>query len=295
MKVSKYAMLMIALIITLVCTTVVSAYSTMVISIAETTAYAGETVIVPVTLSDNTGFVSASFYIEYDDSILTLLGVNEKSLINGAAHTTQFTSPYILSWENDLRTSNYTVNGTLVELVFTVSSFADPGDYNIRISTPTHGILNNDGVDVDCSFSMGTITVISEDCSHEWNNWAKASRTRHKRSCDLCGEVEYDSHSWDDGEVTKEPTVDSSGITTYTCSICSATKAEAIPPLPTPTIPGDISGDGVLDYFDVTALYAAYQSGEVDAEIMDVNHDGVVDYYDVSKLYAAFRGTATLT
>ena len=64
---------------------------------------------------------------------------------------------------------------------------------------------------------------------------------------------------------------------------------------PKPTIPGDISGDGVLDYFDVTALYAAYQSGEVDTEVMDVNHDGVVDYYDVSKLYAAFRGTATLT
>ena len=64
---------------------------------------------------------------------------------------------------------------------------------------------------------------------------------------------------------------------------------------PKPTIPGDISGDGVLDYFDVTALYAAYQSGEVDTDVMDVNHDGVVDYYDVSKLYAAFRGTATLT
>ena len=63
---------------------------------------------------------------------------------------------------------------------------------------------------------------------------------------------------------------------------------------PKPTIPGDISGDGVLDYFDVTALYAAYQSGEVDAEVMDVNHDGVVDYYDVSKLYAAFRGTAVM-
>lgn len=64
---------------------------------------------------------------------------------------------------------------------------------------------------------------------------------------------------------------------------------------PNPTVPGDISGDGVLDYFDVTALYAAYQSGEVDTEVMDVNHDGIVDYYDVSKLYAAFRGTATLT
>lgn len=64
---------------------------------------------------------------------------------------------------------------------------------------------------------------------------------------------------------------------------------------PNPTVPGDLTGDGVLDYFDVSAIYAAYQSGEVDADTMDVNNDGVVDYYDVSKLYAAFRGTATLT
>ena len=139
------------------------------------------------------------------------------------------------------------------------------------------------------------ITVLDEECSHDWNNWAKASRSRHKRSCDLCGEVEYDSHSWDDGEVTKEPTEDSSGITTYTCSTCNATKTEAISPISKPTVPGDINGDGVLDYFDISKLYAAYQSGEVDADTMDVNNDGVVDYYDVSKLYAAFRGTATLT
>ncbi len=60
-------------------------------------------------------------------------------------------------------------------------------------------------------------------------------------------------------------------------------------------VPGDINGDGVFDYYDVTELYAAYQSGEVDADTMDVNNDGVVDYYDVAKLYAAYRGTATLT
>lgn len=61
-----------------------------------------------------------------------------------------------------------------------------------------------------------------------------------------------------------------------------------------PTVPGDIDGNGVLDYFDVSTLYAAYLSGEVDPATMDVNNDGVVDYYDVAKLYAAFRGTVSL-
>ena len=61
-----------------------------------------------------------------------------------------------------------------------------------------------------------------------------------------------------------------------------------------PTVPGDIDGNGVLDYFDVSTLYAAYLSGEVDPATMNVNNDGVVDYYDVAKLYAAFRGTVSL-
>ena len=61
---------------------------------------------------------------------------------------------------------------------------------------------------------------------------------------------------------------------------------------PKPTIPGDISGDGVLDYFDVTTLYAAYQSGDVDTELMYLNHHHIADYYDLSNLYSAFRSTA---
>ncbi len=62
----------------------------------------------------------------------------------------------------------------------------------------------------------------------------------------------------------------------------------------TTTVPGDLDGNGTVDYFDVSALYAAYLSEEVDAEIMDINGDGVVDYFDVARLYAAFRGTISL-
>ena len=144
----KYMILMLILFLLLACTLLVSAASAMKCTPSNVTAHTGDMVIIPVNISSNTGFVSASLIVEYDDSVFTLTGVNDRSLINGAAHTTRFSSPYILSWENDLRTSNYTANGTLVELVFTVSSFAEPGDYNIRVSTPTHGILNHEGSDV---------------------------------------------------------------------------------------------------------------------------------------------------
>ena len=38
-------------------------------------------------------------------------------------------------------------------------------------------------------------------------------------------------HSWNEGEVTTEPTVDAEGVLTYTCSVCGETKTEVIPVL----------------------------------------------------------------
>lgn len=39
---------------------------------------------------------------------------------------------------------------------------------------------------------------------------------------------EYCDHVWDDGEVTKEPSCESDGVRTYTCTLCKTTKTEKI-------------------------------------------------------------------
>ena len=39
------------------------------------------------------------------------------------------------------------------------------------------------------------------------------------------------SHSWDAGKVTKQPTATEEGVKTHTCTVCGATKTEAIPKL----------------------------------------------------------------
>lgn len=39
------------------------------------------------------------------------------------------------------------------------------------------------------------------------------------------------NHTWDDGVVTTEPTEDSKGVKTFTCTVCGATKTEEIPEL----------------------------------------------------------------
>ena len=54
-------------------------------------------------------------------------------------------------------------------------------------------------------------------------------------SCSVCGtvikaqeEIPAKGHSWNEGEITTSPTCENAGIKTYTCTVCNATKTEAI-------------------------------------------------------------------
>ena len=54
-------------------------------------------------------------------------------------------------------------------------------------------------------------------------------------SCSVCGtvikaqeEIPAKGHSWDEGKVTTDPTCENAGVKTYTCTVCKATKTEAI-------------------------------------------------------------------
>ena len=53
--------------------------------------------------------------------------------------------------------------------------------------------------------------------------------------CKVCGEVQKTGasipakgHSWNEGEITTAPTCENAGVKTYTCTVCNATKTEAI-------------------------------------------------------------------
>ena len=54
-------------------------------------------------------------------------------------------------------------------------------------------------------------------------------------SCSVCGtvikaqeEIPAKGHSWNEGEITISPTCENAGVKTYTCTVCNATKTEAI-------------------------------------------------------------------
>ena len=87
--------------------------------------------------------------------------------------------------------------------------------------------------------TYGERTYTCEDCSaikteqvvktteHSYGSWTEVDAETHQRTC-ACGDVETESHNWNDGEITTQPTHMTFGIRTYTCEDCSATKTEQV-------------------------------------------------------------------
>lgn len=111
----------------------VSAFAETAITIAlgNATGETGETVEIPISLSENTGFSSLGIEIGYDASALELTGISNVSGV-GATVTTapNYTmNPYNMNWDSII---NVTYNGTLAVLSFKI--IADKtGDYPVTV------------------------------------------------------------------------------------------------------------------------------------------------------------------
>ena len=71
---------------------------------------------------------------------------------------------------------------------------------------------------------------------HKYGAWKKLDDNQHQRVCgNDATHVETGDHTWNNGKVTKKATEKETGVKTYTCTACKATKTETIPKLkPTP-------------------------------------------------------------
>lgn len=70
--------------------------------------------------------------------------------------------------------------------------------------------------------------ALAKNSQHIYGEWIADGDGQHKRTC-ICGNIVVDSHSWDAGNVTVEPTLDSEGEKIYTCSDCGHTRKESVP------------------------------------------------------------------
>ena len=79
-----------------------------------------------------------------------------------------------------------------------------------------------------------TFTVTEQTHEHVWGEWTPDGEENHKRTCsaDGCTVItETAPHNWVNGVETEAPTCTETGVRTFTCSDCKATKTEDIPAL----------------------------------------------------------------
>ena len=71
--------------------------------------------------------------------------------------------------------------------------------------------------------------AVIDKAAHNW----KAATCTEPKTCNRCKATEGEAlgHKWDNGVVTLLPTIEKDGVKTFTCSVCKATKTEAIPKL----------------------------------------------------------------
>ena len=99
--------------------------------------------------------------------------------------------------------------------------FGGPYDFSIKTTHTVH-VYDND-CDPECNICSQVRSV-----THNFEGWTTLDNTSHKHTCLTCRKEETAAHSWDNGNVTKQPTCAEDGLKTHTCSGCSGTKTEAI-------------------------------------------------------------------
>ena len=79
-----------------------------------------------------------------------------------------------------------------------------------------------------CSTCDATKTEIVGATGHSFGDWTEKDGNEHTRVCSKCQTSETEAHSWNNGEITLEPTCTENGTNTYTCTYCGATKTEIV-------------------------------------------------------------------
>jgi len=113
----------------------------------------GDTVAVPISVSDLTGMevLSFQFVVDYDTTILTAVGIDTSStLLNGAGWLTEWKDTTGSMSVASSGAYSLTGSGNLIKLLFKVSSGASPGDSSGLIFT-------------SFTFNEGTPDVVTED------------------------------------------------------------------------------------------------------------------------------------
>lgn len=102
---------------------------------------------------------------------------------------------------------------------------------------------------------QGGTPVTPAHTEHTYGAWSSDGANTHSRVCTYegCEEKQTEDHTWDEGKVTTEPTKDTPGVRTYTCTACDATKTAEIPATAKQVTVSFYDGETLLETVSVAA------------------------------------------
>jgi len=126
------------------------------ISVSDVYGKIGDTVDVGVSINNNPGITGMILHIDYDQEILKLTRIVDKGVLGEYFHNIN-SSPLTLMWSNGLALNNYTVNGEIAVLRFTILKEASSSPI---IITYKHGnILNYNLQHVPFEIENGSVST----------------------------------------------------------------------------------------------------------------------------------------
>ena len=126
----------------------------------------GNTISVPITVENNPGIIALRIFVEYDAEVLQLTDVQDGTVFTTGKST--FNNhleaiPYTMLWEDGASKVNYSSDGTLVTLTFTVLKSAKGGNSPVTVSYDSSSTFNVDLTEVPFIMQNGSVTVTKEE------------------------------------------------------------------------------------------------------------------------------------
>lgn len=212
----------------------VSAADAAQLKVTEASGYAGDTVTVTLSLTDNPGIAGVAFKLGYDKDVLSVVSATEpeNAVFTRATVNTEGDGFVGYSYAD---VANVTGSGDFLTVEFKIADGASLGDSEITL----YGLdFSNEEYDsVEVSAESTKVTVL---CNHVWGDVVTQTEPtcteagKGVKTCSVCGateEVELPAkgHSFGEMEVVAEATCTENGKRVRTCSVCGATEEEVIP------------------------------------------------------------------
>ncbi len=235
----------------------VSAATPATISVDSKSVCLDEAFNVVIKLNNNPGIVSANLKITFSEDLelisatcgdvfSTLTYIPPKALSSGNTIKSfcQFAWTGFDIADSDIK------DGVILNLRFKFSKSVDAGtSYSIKISSESGDVIDKN---LNSLILEDTATITANN--HTYTNACDttcnicndvrtithdyvAATCEAPKTCKVCGETigGTTSHKYDSGKVTKAATCKTTGVKTYTCSVCKGTKTETIAKLTTHT------------------------------------------------------------